>query len=333
MAITGCQGQGQSRKQQSIVSAPSVKRLCADTCQEVVYPLHALMQASKNVSVENVMACLEHHPNAAKAMDGNKRTPIFYAVQQGFSDQMFETLFEAFSQGILQVDVMGQTALGLLYQASKSPKLLHFVFEKQPSLAIWKPKTFSGRMWVDYTCQNWDNACLAQVENNPTAWEKLVCTVKAAHRATFDQPIGQDEELHVAIEMKLSAHILGLFLELYPHQVFQPMKRSGGMLPLHFAVSQAVNKKSFSKACFVRCLIEKYPQSTAVAYQGQYPLHAALAHGREWTDGIQELVFAFPSVIHIADPDSKLYPVMIAASSDVCSLNTIFCLLKESPLL
>ncbi|GKY99286.1 hypothetical protein MPSEU_000883700 [Mayamaea pseudoterrestris] len=319
-----------------LLVAPPMKRFCASLAKKTAYsPLHALIRtSSKNLAVAEIKACLHDYPKAANAVDANGRTPIFHAIRQDCSSQVVQILFDAFPDAIVHTDVMGQDALGLLYHPSKSVNMLEYVLHRQPSLALWQTKTFSRRKLVDAICDNWSKtANPLNVASEPIGWTKLMLTIKAAHFATFNQSIKHDEEFHVALELGLSNSLLHLMLSVYPHQASLPMRRCENMLPLHFVVSHTMMKKPTFDATLVRRLVETFPRAAGFAHHGHLPLHAALAAGRQWTDGVKELSFAFPAAIHMIDANFRLYPVLIAASSDVSSFNTVFSLLKECPIL
>ena len=323
----------------SSVVKPPIKRRCAAPGKDehTLCVLHALISRNKaDISVGDVISCLQVHGKAAYAVDQCRRTPVLLAVQQGCSDQVIRTLFNANPNAVVQVDCMGQTALGLLYHASKPTSLLQYVLVKKPSLALWESTSFSRRKIVDCITQSWSKASVSQAKNDHTGWIKLILTVRAAYQATFDpRSIGQDDELHLALEMGLPANVLRLFVELYPHQVSRPMARHGGILPLHYVLLAKMfnaGKPPYDGSIVLK-LLDAFPGAAAASFRGQLPLHMALTQGRQWTDGLHELVLAYPPAIHAVDPTLRLYPVMIAASCGKCSLDTVFSLLQECPCL
>jgi ankyrin repeat protein len=62
---------------------------------------------------------------------------------------------------------------------------------------------------------------------------------------------------------------------------------------------------------------------------GQLPLHAAVAAGKKWDEGVKNLVDAYSDALTVPHPASGLYPFMIAAQHD--DLETIYQVLRSAP--
>lgn len=148
---------------------------------------------------------------------------------------------------------------------------------------------------------------------------------------------------------RLPLPVLELILWLHPEQLLTPDEKQN--LPLHYVLSPS---SSFSKAdaasCdswkeFVENLLSAAPESVQVADgNGRMPLHVALdsRHNNALTttpeihlsrqhDIIQQLVELYPESIDIRDPESQLYPFMMAAACPSPSLDSVFFLLHRSP--
>lgn len=74
----------------------------------------------------------------------------------------------------------------------------------------------------------------------------------------------------------------------------------------------------------------------------QTVLVAAIKSGKKWTNtnsgeetteasALQILFQAFPEALYIKDEETHLYPFMVAAIGETSDVNTVFCLLRESP--
>ena len=317
-------------------SSPPIKRRCAIPLVNN-YGQTKLHQLTKhtNVSDEEIKKCLKEHPEAVRMVDFYGRTPLFYAVKQNCSLSVFEILFDVYPDGLVQVDMMGHTALAMLYHASKPVTLLAYVCKRQPSLMLLRGNSFSARKWVDSVCDAWSKLDVACVDDDQKGWAKLLLTIDAAHRATFGQAIGQKEELHIALELGLCSNLLCKFVQLYPLQLQREMSRSHCKLPLHHVLTtQTFDLTDDSGATLICCMLAAFSLAASIGdCDGRFPLHLALARGCQWaTSGVKEIVYAAPKTLHTADPLSGLCPVLTAAASDVCSLDTVFCLLRESPL-
>jgi hypothetical protein len=129
--------------------------------------------------------------------------------------------------------------------------------------------------------------------------------------------------------------LLCLFVELYPRQVARPMRRSNGMMPLQFVLATiALDKPKCVGAvtALIRHLVAACPEAASIRYEGRLPLHLALSRGLQWSSGGMELAFACHLALHESDSSSGLCPVLIAASSGGCNLDTVFSLLQERPI-
>lgn len=62
---------------------------------------------------------------------------------------------------------------------------------------------------------------------------------------------------------------------------------------------------------------------------GQLPLHAAVATGKKWSEGVKDLFEAYTEALTVPQPATGLYPFMMAAERD--DLETTFLLLRSSP--
>lgn len=63
------------------------------------------------------------------------------------------------------------------------------------------------------------------------------------------------------------------------------------------------------------------------------PLNLAIECGVEWDDGLERIFRAAPDVLVLRDAATGLYPVMLAACVARISLNTVFELVRASPVL
>jgi hypothetical protein len=301
--------------------------------------LHLLCQDPRT-SVEVVRLCLQEYPDAPKIVDIYGRTAIFYALKRSCLPEVVQLVFAAYPAGVVLRDFCGESGLYLLYHPSKHPKILKSIMSQQPSLALHRSNSFSGKELVYHVCDPWTK----NLDHTPTsedyAWTKLVLTVQAAHCARFQETaVGEEKQdellLHMALELQLSPTLLYHFARLYPDQARRPMPRLQGLLPLQYVVQQTRFANAKGASSLIRQLVEEYPEAaTLPCLGGRYPLHLALANNFRWSSGVKEIAYACPDALHLADPVSNLLPFVMASTMGVDSdAETVFCLLREVPLL
>jgi hypothetical protein len=311
-------------------------------------PLHLLCQDPRT-SVEAVRESLEEYPDAAKIADVYGRTAIFYALKRGCLPEVVQLVFVAYPTGVVLRDFCGESALFLLYHPSKHPRILKSIMSQQPSLALHRSNSFSKKELVYHVCDPWENTLDQTPTLDDAAWIKLVLTVQAAHHARFHTHVGngngtdvgidvgelKDNLLHKALELQLSPALLYHFARLYPEQARRPMPRLRGLLPLQYVVQQTRFATAKGTSSLVRQLIQECPEAATLPCLGrQHLLHLALSNNFRWSNGVKELVYACPDALHEPDPVSNLLPFMASTTMGVESdVNTVFCLLREAPLL
>jgi hypothetical protein len=305
-------------------------------------PLHLLCEDPRT-PVDVVRASLEEYPDAAEIADVYGRTAIFYALKRGCLPEVVQLVFAAYPTGVVLRDFCGESAIYLLYHPSKHPNILKSIMSQQPSLALHRSSSFSKKELVYHVCDPWTNSLDQTPTLDNAAWIKLVFTVQAAHHARFHTHVGggelKDDLLHMALELQLSPTLLYHFARLYPEQARCPMPRVQGLLPLQYAVQQARFATAKGTSSLIRQLIQECPEAaTLPCLGGQHLLHLALSNNFRWSNGLEELVYACPDALHEPDPISDLLSFMMASMATTTmgmesDVNTIFCLLREAPLL
>lgn len=116
-----------------------------------------------------------------------------------------------------------------------------------------------------------------------------------------------------------------------------------GELPLHVAAAQSTSntvESSFeTNATIIALLLQSFPDAAKIPdlRSGRLPLHHALATGRLWDQGINDLVQANAEAIDTIDQKTSLFPFALAAAKGVSSekeklqLETIWRLLSANP--
>eukprot|EP00567_Pseudictyota_dubia_P002108 CAMPEP_0197467492 /NCGR_PEP_ID=MMETSP1175-20131217/65590_1 /TAXON_ID=1003142 /ORGANISM="Triceratium dubium, Strain CCMP147" /LENGTH=428 /DNA_ID=CAMNT_0043003561 /DNA_START=727 /DNA_END=2013 /DNA_ORIENTATION=- len=177
-------------------------------------------------------------------------------------------------------------------------------------------------------------------------WKKLISIARAAYMALKgDHPckksispcqIHQEKNpqlqelrmLHLLVALRCPAVVIWHALQMYPHQSKEQDQH--GQYPLTIA-----SKNVLTDSSVIKMLLHEFAGAAAIpcAVSGRLPLVLSIAAGREYDDGLREILHAAPSAIEARDPETGLYPFMIAALGETCSINTVFSLLLEAPCL
>jgi len=100
-----------------------------------------------------------------------------------------------------------------------------------------------------------------------------------------------------------------------------------GMLPLHIASS-----KKEGSGSSLRALLAAYPEGAQIMDKsGRLPIHHAILAGGKWKNQVQILFDAYPLSLTAPDKNTGLYPFMLAAFCDSCSLDVSYNLLRADP--
>lgn len=315
---------------------------CVDT-RDGQTELHRFCQDS-GTSVHVIQDFLLRYPKSASMQDVYGRTALFYAIKRSLPFDIVQLLFRACPEAIVQPDFCKECPLDLLYLPNQPSSYLDFVFQERPALALHRPPTFSGTTLLQRICDPRQAKGLYSCESvSDQAWTKLLLTVRAAHCTlhpsnSYPRMDRTLPELHVAIELDLPDPLIARFCQLYPHQASQPMSRHGdGTLPLHYVISVlGRSKRNHARAgVLIRALLAAYPEAARVRYIGCFPLHLALSQGFKWNEGVRELAFAWDDALHATTKDG-LHPFHLAAiageTSGLADLETIYCLIREQPI-
>ncbi len=273
---------------------------------------------------------------------------MFHTLKHGRPHTSFlKRLLEANPDAILIPDCSGMTSLQMICLQSYPPYLLATILEFQPNIVL---TTYS--LW-EYVVLPWVNLCkrskktLHDVLSQGDAkeqWEKLLIVLKTMYVSKRSH-VQDDEhhkfmELHAAIEFKIPPIVTAFMVQSYTDQVAKPL--ASGKLPLHVVLEQHffnynnVENDYENKLYLLKQLLGTYQKAASIpdqSYENELPLHTLLKRGKNITEGVKELVYAYPDALIISDKDG-LFPFMIAAvnkKASIIDLNTIYFLLRENP--
>ncbi len=166
-------------------------------------------------------------------------------------------------------------------------------------------------------------SCTTFKIRNP--WEKMKIVLTEAYLASMhSRPVTL---LISCIEFHCPNQVIFLVLCFNPSHA--TLKDDNGNTPLLLAIVKQMNLD------VIEILLDPtYGNQEAAKVpdnDGRFPLHVALNNGRQWNDGIQNLLKAAPEVLEFPDGKTNLYPFMMAAIGDLSCVNTIYSLLRENP--
>mmetsp|Transcript_42459 Transcript_42459/g.128850 ORF Transcript_42459/g.128850 Transcript_42459/m.128850 type:complete len:427 (-) Transcript_42459:233-1513(-) len=175
-------------------------------------------------------------------------------------------------------------------------------------------------------------------------WGKLMLIARAAYRSRSadgsfsvrhsqqqgDQNRKRDFRLlHSVIGLRCPAVIIWHALNLYPHQIQEHDQH--GRYPLAIA---SMNAGTESRVIKMLLLPQKgfvYAAAIPLRENGRLPLTLSIVVGRNYDDGMRELLRAAPNAIEARDQETGLYPFMLAAVGERCNIYTVYLLLLEAP--
>lgn len=194
-------------------------------------------------------------------------------------------------------------------------------------------RTVHGMTPLQAVCEMVERDILQGVPVCPLKWDKLVILARAADKC---QQHGVDFNfclLHALLRRaNLPFRVIRYTIQTHPEQVSKVDNQ--GRSALCIAASRIETPSQ------TLGLLLKDPwmrsMATTVDSLGRCPLHYAAASGRSFDDGLGLIWKAAPLVLTIPDPQTGLYPVLLASLANSIETgetrqNTIFCLLRETP--
>lgn len=95
---------------------------------------------------------------------------------------------------------------------------------------------------------------------------------------------------------------------------------------------KVIEKKSCAQDVVEEFLVH-HPDSANAVHAGRLPLHTAIVSGCTWDAGLKILVQTHPPALQAPCEQTGLLPFMLAASSDLQPVDTVFELLRQEPFL
>ena len=149
-------------------------------------------------------------------------------------------------------------------------------------------------------------------------WDAMRSFITAAKYGTTDVMCFKENRiLHDCVELNCDPLLIQLAASLHCNQL---RERVDGSLPIHLATKS-------SQALQTVLALHPPVASQPDASDGRLPLHLAVSNGITWKEGsLEALVQASPRALHVKDPVTGMFPVMMASD-----LDTIYNLLQANP--
>mmetsp|Transcript_15063 Transcript_15063/g.41895 ORF Transcript_15063/g.41895 Transcript_15063/m.41895 type:complete len:449 (-) Transcript_15063:219-1565(-) len=128
--------------------------------------VHAACQ-DRNCSVKNIRQLVsDFGTDVLKERDVYGRVPLFYALRKRCPLPVIQTLFDFCPDAIVQPDFCGELPLYMLFHPKADYRILEYVLNRNPSLALYKEKSFSqAQSLFQRLCVQWENTIGALIKS------------------------------------------------------------------------------------------------------------------------------------------------------------------------
>jgi len=297
------------------------------------------------------------NPSVLMRLDNRLRSPLHYACGYA-SKEVVEFIIGAAPMATRLLDTDGLLPLHVAIKNRRAPSIIRKLLAAYPEAihhtahCIKRDITDADKKTpLELLYIKWIDDLSANIKGDISYLEYLVegmdcdglTTLKGSLQILLDAYFqtttdegsnGMGEEnkkypLHLALH--LPDHILPstfkhFMIKISPETKFREQDK-GGNLPLHIAAS-----KSCEQSNFIHLTLNRYSRAASVSNGvGKVPLTLAIESGKDWDkSGIEQIIQAAPEMISFVDPQTKLYPFMLAGACNR-SVNDIFLLLRTFP--
>lgn len=266
---------------------------------------------------------LDKYPDAVRSQSSVGRIPLHLAT----TPEIVNLLFDKDPTGMGATDKFGNTPLHLAAcHTAYSPAVVESLLEKQPdylfvfNLLNYSPLKGAIHNTVLKSTQEQD------IDRVPTefaiAWRKLkICLLAVANSRGCES----GRFLHICMATLQEESLLKFAIEQYRDDVCKT--DVCGRYPLHIA---AMNQNM--PGAIIRCLLREYPTAASICdTDSKLPLHYAAYSGRDFDDGLKDLVSANPLAVTVPGRQNNLFPFMMAAEGELTSIDSVFGLVQADP--
>eukprot|EP00536_Pseudo-nitzschia_multiseries_P008563 jgi/Psemu1/287880/fgenesh1_pg.219_\ len=133
--------------------------MCRLTSDRKGCDIHVVCQ-DRNCSVKNIRQLIsEYGTEILEKKDVYGRVPLFYALRRRCSLPVVQTLLDSGPNAILQHDFCGELPLYMLFHSNADYRILEFLLNRKPSLALYQENRFSGaQSLLQRLCIQWEDA-------------------------------------------------------------------------------------------------------------------------------------------------------------------------------
>lgn len=307
----------------SRVNKKEAKRCDADG----LYPLH--WACSGGAPLEVVEALIKAYPRAVRKLDRQGSTVLHFACHYGASAAVIDLLIQKCPKAAVQAqDQFGRTPLFHAVSKSASMDVIQRLVDADPAMIAnscpltnralrHKTKIRKHTPLLNAWCTVLKDS-KSRERASGKKWDKAVYLLREAYLRQEQQSNGEMFRLIPAVIKflhLLPLGVLDLVVRLFPSQLTEEDPISG-LLPLALAAS-TVRPHQANRT--IEILLSASPNSALeVDRQGRSALAMALASGKRWQEGVEQLFRAAPQHIYRTRRDLPLVAICAAASSPSC---------------
>jgi len=296
-----------------------------------LYPLHWV--CSGGPPIEVVQVVLAAYPSAAKKVDNEGSTPLHFATHYSASASVIEALQKIYPKANRMQDKYGRTPLYHAVDKCANIEVLKLLVNADPALVL-KPCLPEGSrevpisravalrtpLFVAWAAVASDRQ--ARTKLSGKKWEKAQLLLEAATLSVVSQNPSVPRPVSllssaIKMDLYLPEQVLSMAVRSDPEQL-KIMDPGTGQLPLALAASTRHYSPERSQYV-IQLLLEAYPEAArarnSTANRQRSVLALALASGKQWFEGVEDVFRADPESLHTRDGATGLSPVLLAATA------------------
>jgi len=301
-----------------------------------LYALHWAAAGGPPVDIVHVL--LRMYPSAAKKADKEGSTPLHFACHYSGSVDVISALLQAYPKAIRVQDRCGRTPLYHAVDKSASIDVLKLLVRADPNMCLkpclragyrnvpldrkaavrtplflaWSAVVSDRQVRTKFSGKKWDKAEVLLQASSSTL----------ALAGGSGRPNMPYRLLPAAIRMDLylPEQVISIASQARPHELAVEDPATG-QLPLSLAASTA--HYSRERSLFViRSLLDAFPKAAKIfdSARQRSALSHAIASGKRWHGGVEDLFRANPEALIMRDSETGLVPALLQALADELNL-------------
>eukprot|EP00588_Corethron_pennatum_P012052 CAMPEP_0194278938 /NCGR_PEP_ID=MMETSP0169-20130528/12758_1 /TAXON_ID=218684 /ORGANISM="Corethron pennatum, Strain L29A3" /LENGTH=766 /DNA_ID=CAMNT_0039023257 /DNA_START=47 /DNA_END=2347 /DNA_ORIENTATION=+ len=278
------------------------------------FPLHSLRKSGHffNLTKRLMMTA----PEALMVQNRFGCTPLHIAVEANVPLNVLSLMVRVYPQAVMLKDSRGFTPITVAWTMINK---------------MMKISTRSGTIEEREIVKHSLTAMLSGVgmdddlkKKMNKSWEKMKLLIKAHHYETVNAKIDEVRFRAVHAGSVCCAPPQWIMFVIWMDSENGTDKEIDelGKTPLHYAASAPIfvyQKMPPGQMTTIEYLMRQFPESSLKRDNfDRLPLHWALATGKTWNSGIRSLASTHgPSLLNMVDPQTGLYPFMMASLGDI----------------